>query len=139
MAKVDARPRLPITPAILRSLKMVWAWESNHFSASMLWAAACLCFFDFLWLGEIVVPSESLFDAATHLCFGDIHVSVNCLTDVTMTVHLKSSKTNPYRRGVLLVIGMGSGEICPVAVVFSYMVLWGPAPGPPFHFSDGPF
>ena len=53
-----------------------------------------------------------------------------------MTVHLKLSKTDPFRRGVSLVIDTGNTEICPVAAVLSYMVQRGPAPGPLFLFSD---
>ena len=38
----------------------------------MLWAAACLCFFGFLRSGEVVIPSDSGFDASVHLAFGDV-------------------------------------------------------------------
>ena len=45
--KGGGRPRLPITPAILQALKVVWSLEGDSFTASMLWAASCLCFFFF--------------------------------------------------------------------------------------------
>ena len=106
-ANGGARPRLPITPAILRSLKMVWVRESDSFNASMLWAAACLCFFGVLRSGEIVVPSDSAFDEAIHLCVGDISIDSRTAPSV-LTILLKASKTDLYRRGVSLVIGSGN-------------------------------
>ena len=135
-SKSRGRPRLPITPAILQALKVVWSSDADQFTASMLWAASCLCFFGFLRSGEVVVPSDSSVDAAAHLCFGDI--AIDSRTEPSaMTVHLKSSKTDPFRNRVSLLIGTGNAEICPVAAVLSYMVQRGPAPGPLFRFSDG--
>ena len=43
-----ARSRLPITPTLLGALEQVWSRDLDRFSASMLWAACCLCFFGFL-------------------------------------------------------------------------------------------
>ena len=86
-------------------------------------------FFWFSVVWGIVVPSDSLFDGATHLCFGDISVDLRTAPSALM-MHLKSSKTDPFRRGASLVIGTGSGEFCPVAAVLSYMVLQGPVPVP---------
>ena len=71
------------------------------------------------------------FDAAADLCFGDISID-SCAEPSAMTVHLKSSKTDPFRRGVSLVFGTGNTKICPVAAVLSYMVRRGLAPGSPF-------
>ena len=129
-SKSSGRPRLPITPAILRALNVVWSLDEDQFAASMLWVASCPCFC-FLWSGEVVVPSDSSFDAAAHLCFGDITIN-SCAEPSAMTVHLKSSKTDPLRRGVSLVFGTGNTEICPVAAVLSYMVRRGLTSGSPF-------
>ena len=106
-SKSGGRPRLPITPAILRALKVVWSSDADQFTASMLWVASCLCFFGFLRSGEVVVPSDSSFDAAAHLCFGDIAIDSHTEPSA-MTVHLKSSKTDPFRKGVSLLIGTGT-------------------------------
>ena len=65
------------------------------------------------------------------------HLSSTCAEPSAMTVHLKSSKTDLFRKGVALVIGTGNTEICPVAAVLSYMVQRGQAPGPLFLFGDG--
>ena len=56
-ATAKQRPQLPITPAILRELRRVWEAMENNFNGCMLWAMACMCFFDFLRTGEVVVSS----------------------------------------------------------------------------------
>ena len=127
-----------ICPGILRSLKGVWSLEPDGFTASMLWAAVCLCFFGFLRSGEVVVPSDSGFDPTVHLCFEDISVD-SCVAPASIQVFLKASKTDPFRKGVSLVIGKGSPELCPVAAVLDYMVRRGNATGPLFQFRDGRF
>ena len=33
---------------------------------------ACMCFFGFLQSGEVVVPSNSMYDPAVHLSHGDV-------------------------------------------------------------------
>ena len=88
------RPHLPITPKILGALKQVWSRDLDRFSASMLWAACCLCFFGFLRSAEVVVPSDTSFDAGVHLCFGDITVDSH-FEPSTLRVTLKASKTDP--------------------------------------------
>ena len=119
--KSGGRPRLPATPAILRALKAVWSRGGDCFSTSMLWAASCLCFFPvFMRFGEIVAPSDSSFDPACHLCYEDVSVDSRTNPSV-LTVRLKASKTDPFRRGVSHVIGRGKGGICPVAAV---LVTW---------------
>ena len=65
-----------------------------------------------------MVPSDSGFDPGVHLCFGDVSVdsrqAPSCIRKV--------SKTDPFRKGVALIIGKGSVDLCPVAAVLDYMV-----------------
>ena len=116
------RCRLPVTPAILRSLRSSWETFPDRFDATMLWGAVCMCFFGFLRSGEVVVPSEASFDPAVHLAQGDIRV--NSLTFPRyLEVRIKASKTDPFRRGVTVFLGVSGADICPVAAVLSYMVV----------------
>jgi len=70
----------------------------------MLWAMSSLCFLGFLSSGEVTVPSDTAFDEATHITFND--VAANRLKEPTMVrARLKTSKTNPFRKGVDVVAG----------------------------------
>ena len=135
---VSMRRRLPITPPILAAMKRVWKQDPNPRNAKMLWAASCLCFFGFLRSGEIVCPSESTFDPLSHLCFGDVKVD-NRSTPSAIQVTIKASKTDPFRQGVTLHIGVTGGPLCPVAAVLSYMVARGNSSGPLFTWEDNRF
>ena len=47
------KPRLPITPTILRQLKASWAGQDIEVNTVMLWAACCTAFFGFFRMGEL--------------------------------------------------------------------------------------
>ena len=134
----STRSRLPITLEILRQLKAVWAARQGRRDAAMLWAAACMCFFGFLRAGEVVVPSDSQFDPSSHLAYGDVRVD-NTAAPQYLEVRIKASKTDPFRQGVSVYLGVTAEELCPVAAILDYMVRRGPAAGPFFLFQDGKF
>ncbi len=104
------RPRLPITPAILRQLRSAWEKLANPLNRNMLWAAACMCFFGFLRSGEVVVPSAKAFDPAIHLCRGDVRVDSRDSPSY-LEVSIKASKTDVFRKGVTVVLGR-TGPMC---------------------------
>ena len=103
-SKGSASKRLPITPHLMHILRSAWGSLPNRFDAEMLWAASCMCFFGFLRSGEIVVPSSSHYDPNLHLSYGDV-----CLNDTTspkfLAVHIKASKTDPFRQGISIYLG----------------------------------
>ena len=130
------RLRLPILPDHLAKMRRVWRKDNDSFNGKMLWAAASLCFLGFFRAGEITIPSDSSFDEGAHLCFGDVSVnSVQC--PQIIRVHLKASKTDPFRVGIDIFVGKTENELCPVTAVLSYMVARGAGPGPFFRFQDG--
>ena len=132
-----ARPRLPITPVILEKLRKYWVSSSKleRHDSTMLWAASCMCFFGFLRTGEVVVPSDTGYDPAVHLSYGDVKVDeVRKPSYVEVTI--KASKTDPFRKGVKVYLGTTGVALCPVAAILSYMVSRGSRPGPFFAFSD---
>ena len=130
------RTRLPITPAILHQLRQTWESHPSRLDAVMLWAAATLCFFAFLRMGEAVVPSDSGFDARIHLAYGDIRVN-STSNPSWMEVHIKQSKCDKLSKGVTLTVGATPMDICPVAAMLGYLVERGSSPGPLFRFADG--
>jgi hypothetical protein len=128
--------RLPILPVHLQKLREVWGRMLPAFDGKMLWAAAALCFFGFLRSGEITIPADSSFDEGAHLSFHDVEVDSLSQPQI-LRVHLKASKTDPFRVGIDIFIGKTDNSLCPVSAVLSYMVERGADRGPFFRFQDG--
>lgn len=102
----------------------------------MLWAASCLCFFGFLRMGEVVVPADNQYDPLVHLNYEDARVNGTTAPE-WMEVRIKASKTDPFRKGVTIYLGVIGKELCPVAAMLGYMVLRGGHRGLMFQFADG--
>ena len=130
------RTRLPITPTVLRKLKASWERLPCREDAVMLWAVACFCFFGFLRLGEVVVPSDSLYDPEIHLSFEDVRVNSRSHPQ-WLEIRIKASKTDPFRQGVTVYVGATGRWLCPVAAGLAYMVQRSDRPGPLFLFKNG--
>lgn len=130
------RPRLPITPDILCNIRPIWQNLPSKHNGHMLWAASSLCFFGFLRSGEIVAPKQHEFDPEVTLCYSDIQVDSK-IKPTMIRVHIKASKTDPFRQGVSLYLGATGMQLCPVMAVLTYMVVRGNSPGPLFHWENG--
>ena len=118
--------RLPVTPEILTKLKAVWATHQDRREAAMPWAAACMCVFGFLQTEEVVTPSDSSFDSLTHLTYKNVRVD-NVVAPQYLEVKIKASKTDPFRQGASVYIGVTAGNLCLVAAILDYMVRRGTA------------
>ena len=119
----EKRERLPISPVILRKMKAVWESEPPP-GAAMLWAACCLGFFGFLRSGEMTVQADGSYDPGCHLSRADVAVD-NPADPGIIRVHIKQSKTDPFRKGVHLFIGRTQSDICPVRAILNYLVVRG--------------
>ena len=126
--------RLPITPGILRLLRAVWERAGDTWDAQMLWAASCCGFFGFMRSGEFTVAGE--FDPSRHLSPADISVD-SWSSPSWVCVHLKQSKTDPFRRGVDVHLRRTDSDLCPVGALLSYLVRRGWDPGPLFGIAMG--
>lgn len=133
---VTTKPRLPMTPATLGKLKSVWEANPSAFNNIMLWAASCTCYFGFLRSGEICVPSDTEFDPSTHLCMSDIAVDTHHNTSM-VSIRIKASKTDPFRQGVTIYLGVTKTPICPVKALLAYIAVRGTQQGALFKFSNG--
>ena len=102
----------------------------------MLWAAATLCFFGFLRAGEITIPSDKGYDPTAHLSFFDIAVD-NMANPSIMQVHIKTSKTDPFQKGVSIYVGRTGNNLCPIAAMLTYLSIRGGDAGQLFHFHYG--
>ena len=132
----SSRPRLPITPPILRQIRALWSRSADSFDTIMLWAASTLCFFGFFRVGEITSPSDRGFNPQHHLSFCDVAVD-NLSAPSVLQVHLKQSKTDQFRRGIDVYIGKTGDDLCPVAAVLAYLAARRGSPGALFRFQDG--
>ena len=102
----------------------------------MLWAAVTMCFCGFLRSSEVVVPSQTSYDASSHLSYGDVLVD-NTIAPTFLQVRIKASKTDPFLKEVSVFLGVTGCELCPVAATLDYMVRRGSTPGPFFTFANG--
>ncbi len=127
--------RLPITPAILHHLRSVWAASPVTYTYRMLWAACCLGFFAFLRSGEFTCPSARTY---TRSMLSPADVMVDSREHPTsLTVLLRTSKTDVFQAGHSLLVGATGDLLCPVAAVLGYLAIRPEVPGPLFIYEDG--
>ena len=127
------QPRLPVTPRLLRDF---CEGDKCNPDNVMLWAACCTCFWEFLRSGEITVPSLRAYDSDGHLSVGDVGLDSLSSPSVCQ-VHNKASKTDPFRKGVMVYLGASGDRLCQVAALAAYLVVCGQSPGPFFRFASG--
>ena len=126
-----ARVRLPVTVDIMHSIYSILSKTPNQYQAIMLWAACCIAFFGFLRVGEMTVPTQTAFNDSVHLSLQDIALdSRSAPTIVWLTI--KQSKTDPFREGARLCLGLTDSTVCPVKALLPYLALRGSDPGPLF-------
>ena len=130
------RQRLPITPAILHKIRAAWEPDGRQPDTKMQWAACCVCFFAFLRVGEMTVPSDDGYDPTVHLSMQDVAPD-DPRNPSLLQIRVKQSKTDPSRKGISLYVGRTFSVLCQVAALLDYLVARGRAPGPLFKFSDG--
>ena len=63
-----------------------------------------MALFGFLWVGELTVPSDTMYDPTVHLSQSDIAVD-NPAAPMVIQVAIKQSKMDPFRRGVDIFLG----------------------------------
>ncbi len=131
-----AKPRLPITPNILRKIKGVWGKAAQDPDTTMMWAACCVAYYGFLRAGEFTVPSDNGYDPGAHL--GKRDVAFNRLKKPSMMrVTIRQSKTDPFRKGIELFIGRTATDLCPVEAMLQYLLVRRVGEGPLFWLADG--
>ena len=131
-----ADTRLPITPVILRQLRSIWGQTPPRWDLAMLWAACTVAFFGFMRAGEFIVPSAAAYDRERHLSPED--VSADSVSDTSFVkVCIKQSKTDPFCRGVSIVLGRTQTDLCPVEALLTYLARRGFQQGPLFRFENG--
>jgi len=102
----------------------------------MFWAAYSLGYFGFLRASEFTMPSLASFSPSLHLGVQDIAVD-SPSAPVCMRVKIKGSKTDPFRKGAFIHIGLDRPPLCAVHSVMTYLASRGDVPGPMFLFQNG--
>ena len=115
------RDRFPITLTVLHSIHSYLKPEFSHnLNHVMLWAAFTLAFFGFLRSSEFTCNGP--FDPSVHLTCNDITLLPNSHSPSHMLVHIKQSKTDPFRQGHTLTIAKSSSPICSVMAMKDYLL-----------------
>jgi len=131
----SAHKWLPVTPEILRAIKVSWETKSLTRDKVMIWGAMMLCYFGFFRSGEICSQSQDSFDAASNMTFSD--VSVDSLIDPScIAVFLKKSKMDQQKQGTPVYLGKTGELLCPVAALLSWLVIRGNGEGPLFQYAN---
>ena len=113
------------------------AWSSGvvavEYDARLLWAAACVAFFGFLRLGEVVPPNSN---APAPLLVGDVEI-LKPPSSPMVRLHLRRSKTDPFGNGINIFLGSTGQDICPVTALSNYLFVRAKGQGPLFVLADG--
>ena len=114
--------RLPITLTHLTLFQLLLSNASFDNQSSdniMLWAALTLAFFGFLRVSEFTCTER--FNPNIHITPKDITFLPSKHNPMYIQIHLKVSKTDPFRSGVTLSIGRTGSHICPVTAMTRYI------------------
>ena len=100
----------------------------------MIWATFTLAFFDFLHCSEFTYPGVNLFRSHLDLSTdaSSFHPSLDSPHHISVT--LKSSKTDFFRRGHCLLIARSGAPLCAVRAMGDYFLNVRPQPRPLFVF-----
>ena len=124
------RQRAPITIAIL--LQIHKQMNCSLYNDILFWAMTCIGFFGFLRVSEFTTDGE--FDEKFDLSFSDLAFSRDLKS---LSINLKSSKTDPFRQGVQIIIGRTDGVLCPIQAMLRYIAARSSHSGALFKFKNG--
>ena len=130
------RVRLPITIQLMHKIRTELLQEPHIYGNALLWAACCIAFFGFLRCSEFTVPSVHDYDPSAHLSYDDLSTDSRDSPSV-IQLHIKQSKTDPFRKGVKLFLAKTGLDICPLRAILPYLVIRGSKSGPLFLTADG--
>ena len=103
----------------------------------MIWAAFDLDFFAFLRCSEFTYNNVRKFRLRFDLSTDCVAFHPTLACPQRMTLQLKSSKTDVYRRGQSITIARTSSTLCAVSAMQEYVLLAWPQQGPLFYFQSG--
>ena len=90
-------------------------------------------FFGFMRISEFTSARAKSFNSQDTLCIPDIKQS----DDLSYLIHIKASKTDPFRSGVHIRLAPNNTTLCPVQAMRSYLLVHKTNTGPVFTFTSG--
>ena len=109
--------------------------RESHSPVKMIWAAFTLAFFGFLRISEFTCDAKS--NPKLHLTSSDIKFIPSPAFPRYMRVEIKASETDPFCKGMSLIIGQTLQTICPVRAMKEYLdILPQTWTGPLFTYSS---
>ena len=116
------RLRQPVTPRVLTRLQRALRQDRilSSQDKKMVWAAFTTAFYGFLRASEFT--TQGRFNPRHHLAASDVHIGRS-----GVTLRLKASKTDQYRKGHTVRIRTLQGPLCPVVAMSQYRQVMGVA------------
>ena len=129
-------PRIPVTPSLLLTMgRNLWNSSYHFLDKAMLWAAMLTAFYGFLRVSEYTSPLVRYYDPLTTLCYQDITI----MSHSQISIHIKASKTDPFRSGVQIHILANASPLCPFQALLKFLSMHPTKSGPLFIWNDGRF
>ena len=132
----SCRPkRIPITLDRMKQLKeYIRAAAFSPKDKLMVWAACTTAFFGFLRSSEFCSSSTTSFDPQTTLLVKDLAISSGIVS-----LHIKASKSDPFRDGHDIHLAPSHTSVCPVRALQTHLPNCASKDKPLFTFSDGTY
>ena len=127
-------PRIPVTPQLLTQLgRNLWNSTIRLPDKLMLWTAMLTAFHGFLRVSEYTSSHVRKFDPLSTLCFEDVTIK----SPYSITIHIKASKTDPFRQGTSISLFRNFSHLCPVQALTTFVTSHPKRAGPLFTWHDG--
>ena len=110
------KTRLLIIMKIMEWIKAVLSKTPKDYQCIMLWAVCCMAFFGLLCASEFTVPSLHRYDPDIYLSLADITLDNRQAPEIVW-LHIKQSKTDPFRNGADIYLGRTHHNVCPVEAI----------------------
>ena len=133
--KFSIPKRRPITPDILLQIRQnLFNSSRNYEDKLMIWAALTTAFFGFLRVSEYTSSHKTKYDPSTTFLVQDL-----TLTQEFAKIHIKASKTDPFRHGITIRIAANNSPLCPVTALKQYWSIHPSKTGPLFTYNNNKF
>ncbi|TFY57507.1 hypothetical protein EVJ58_g6982 [Rhodofomes roseus] len=133
----ERNPKMPITLAVLQQMSAALPSPAQSAGDASFAAAIKTAFAGFLRCGEFTVDRPASFTPATSLTRGSVQFFPSLEAPAHVLLSLPSSKTDPFRRGVSVLIAAAPGtSTCAVAALQHLFTVDPRSPTAPLFVAD---